>query len=105
MKRITKKILLTLLVLCGFIFQLASPSLATGGQVSVPGSVTFSTEETKTSGTLPETGAVGANDKKYASILPKTAEKKGTAIVSVLGLSLILMVVLLRREQVGRNDK
>lgn len=97
MKNNKKYFLLSVLVLSCLVLFGGRPTFATdaeGGQVSVPGKITFESEkedkvkeEIKTDSKLTEDAG-----KKFYSVLPKTGEAPNFIVNAVIGFGLITFV-------------
>lgn len=103
MKNIKKYLLLSILVItCLAILpnKQVFASDAEGGQVSVPGKITFESEEEEKK---PEKKKPGPEEKKFYKILPKTGEKSN--VNGMIGFGLLLTtVVIFYKKKVGDQE-
>lgn len=110
MKKNTKKIILSIITACCLIvipFVEVIGSEIDGGQVSVPGKISFDTGNDSADESIqgPEKKVNENNDKKIFSALPKTGEIKAP-IISTIGFSFIIVTlgIYLKRKLVIRDE-
>lgn len=82
-----------------------SASEVEGGQVSVPGKITFQTEDSKetrssSSSSSRQTPKDNGQGKKFYSVLPKTGENKSNVITTVFGIILLGFTVHFLKKEV-----
>ena len=109
-KKVVKLTLSILMACCLALISFSSVVEANqeGGQVSVPGKISFETEDSSTTSSSTDQGQkkpTDSNEKKYYSVLPKTGEAK--SIMGIVGVIFMLGVgiVYYKKEQVSRNEK